>query len=424
MRTSGLSLEQAPPEDIPFRFFIMAPVYGILAGMLLLWKGLSLFQSQWSLETVSLTHLLTLGWLTMIMMGAFYQMVPVLVGNKVPAIVLARWVHALLNLGIAGLTGGMLWFHRPVLTVAFLCLMLAFVLFLTQIAIALWTVKADKPVVHAMRISVASGSVVVGLGLFMLSRYLGWNTLAFSPSTMRTIHVSWAFTGWIGCLIAGVGFHVIPMFYLTGAFPGRTAHWILTGLAISLILVSICLATESSGWWLALCVLPGIAGFLMFSGKMLEMLFRRKRKIQDSPLLFWQQGLFFLIASCLLVWVAIWNELPQMPLLLGAVFLAGFAMSITQGMLYKIVPFLIWFHRFSSLAGKIKIPLLKDILSDRHARGQWFCYAGFTGLVLPGILFQSSEMIRVAGFLLIISSSFLFINLFKAYRIAQPIVAL
>jgi len=30
MRSSGLSLDQAPPEDIPFRFFLTAPVFGLL----------------------------------------------------------------------------------------------------------------------------------------------------------------------------------------------------------------------------------------------------------------------------------------------------------------------------------------------------------------------------------------------------------
>ena len=34
-------------------------------------------------------------------------------------------------------------------------------------------------------------------------------------------------------------------------------------------------------------------------------------------------------------------------------------------MLYKIVPFLIWFHRFSTLVGKVKVPLLKDVLPEK-----------------------------------------------------------
>ncbi|MCH2288108.1 MAG: hypothetical protein MK481_11730 [SAR324 cluster bacterium] len=39
-------------------------------------------------------------------------------------------------------------------------------------------------------------------------------------------------------------------------------------------------------------------------------------------------------------------------------------------MLYKIVPFLIWFHRFSTLVGKVKVPLLKDVLPEKRTKSQ------------------------------------------------------
>ena len=73
MKSSGLSLDQAPPEDIPFRFFLTAPVFGFLAGSLILFRGVLLFSSSWHFETIVLTHLITLGWVMMIMMGAFYR---------------------------------------------------------------------------------------------------------------------------------------------------------------------------------------------------------------------------------------------------------------------------------------------------------------------------------------------------------------
>ena len=34
MKTGGLSLDQAPAEDISLRFFISAPIFGILAGLM------------------------------------------------------------------------------------------------------------------------------------------------------------------------------------------------------------------------------------------------------------------------------------------------------------------------------------------------------------------------------------------------------
>ena len=58
MKTGGLSLDQAPAEDIPLRFFISAPIFGILAGLMVLLKGNFMFFNTWMPETVALTHLL------------------------------------------------------------------------------------------------------------------------------------------------------------------------------------------------------------------------------------------------------------------------------------------------------------------------------------------------------------------------------
>ena len=63
----GISLDQAPPEDIPLRFFLTAPVFGILAGLLIVYEGNNIFISNWTQEAIALTHLFTLGWLAMIM---------------------------------------------------------------------------------------------------------------------------------------------------------------------------------------------------------------------------------------------------------------------------------------------------------------------------------------------------------------------
>ena len=53
MKSSGLSLDQAPPEDIPFRFFLTALVFGFLAGSLILFRGDFLFSSSWHFVFIS-----------------------------------------------------------------------------------------------------------------------------------------------------------------------------------------------------------------------------------------------------------------------------------------------------------------------------------------------------------------------------------
>jgi len=81
MNTAGLSLEQAPPISIPFRFFLTAALFGVVAASLSLYLGPDLFLTRWSPMTVGLVHSFTLGVIAMVMCGALTQMLPVIVGS-------------------------------------------------------------------------------------------------------------------------------------------------------------------------------------------------------------------------------------------------------------------------------------------------------------------------------------------------------
>ena len=96
-----------------------------------------------------------------------------------------------------------------------------------------------------------------------------------------------------------------------------------------------------------------------FSYTLLRMLHHRKRKVHDSTLRLWQGGILALCLSLPLGLLHLVSPGQQWLFLFGIFFIGGFAISVSIGMLYKIVPFLIWFHRFSSLVGQIRVPCLK-----------------------------------------------------------------
>ena len=98
-------------------------------------------------------------------------------------------------------------------------------------------------------------------------------------------------------------------------------------------------------------------------------------------------------------------------MLFGVLFLGGFAVSVSNGMLYKIAPFLVWFHRFSPLVGQIKVPLLKDLLPNRSAWVQTTFHGSSLMLVCVGIVFESDSAIRLGAGLWMFSSLLLLINL-------------
>jgi len=418
MRTSGLSLDQAPPEDIPFRFFLFTPIFGIIAGVFIAIKGILLFSTTWHPETIALTHLITLGWLAMTMIGAFYQMVPVLVGGKVPFINLSRFVHFIFILGILAFVSGFFFSLQLLFIIAIISLTVSFLIFIAQISISVFKQRADRPVVVAMRISILSLTFTVILGIISVGVFAGWWMFPFDRLSMKTAHITVGFLGWIGALIMGVGFHVIPMFYLSPPFPVKQAQWILRGIILCLFLVTVGLLLNFDSIWIILAGSPGIAAVLMFVIKTYSMLKQRKRKIVDSTLRYWKVGLIALPISMLfIVSYTFWQE-EKILFLFGILFLIGFALSITSGMLYKIIPFLVWFHRFSSMAGQEGVPLLKDILSARSADWQWKIFIIMFFILAAGIIFQLDILIRFAGGIFVISSGLLFANFYKAiYKI-------
>lgn len=416
MQTGNLSLDQAPPENIPNRFFLTVPIFGFFAGLLIAFKGDGLFLTTWHNDTIALTHLLTLGWMAMTMIGAIYQMIPVLVGARVPMINLAKIVHVFLTIGVLALVEGLLYYSQWLYYTAIVCVSLAFLIFLLQVIPSVFKVKADRPVVLAMRVSVISLLATVILGVMALGGISGWWSYPIERFPMKSMHITYGLLGWIGTLVIGVGFHVIPMFYITTAFPKEKSKLITWGIISTLLLVPQFLWLNLDPLFVIAAGLPALVAIVVFAYIVFDLLKKRRRKIVDTTLHFWKISLFTLPVSIILLVLNTWIGSETLLYIFGIIFLIGFSVAITTGMLYKIVPFLVWFHRFSSLVGKPGVPLLKDILKDKYAKNQMWAFVTMFTLLSIGVVVNIGEVIQLAGIVLCISSIMVFTNIVMALR--------
>lgn len=420
MKTSQLSLDQAPPEDIPFRYLFTGPFFGVIAGIFLLAYGDRLFITGWSLKTAALVHTMTLGWLALIMIGAFYQMVPVLVGGHVPGLFVSRNNYFILVGGIVCLLGGFNFWIVPLLYVAAILISIGISLFVGQLLYALFRVKALKPVVWALRLSVISLAVTMIFGILMIGMMYGWWQIDIDRAIFKNIHMTTGLIGWIGFLLFGVAFHVIPMFYLTEAFPEKVSKWILWLMfyGVNQLIVGFILTLQSD--YLLLCAVPIFIAIFLFVFQVAKLIYQRQRKLVDSTLRFWQLGLFNLVAAFVILPFAFYRIDETFSYLFAVIFIIGFAVAITNGMLYKVVPFLIWLHRFSSLVGKIKTPTMKEIMPDAPARKQFYLFVICLILLILSSIWPIDMIIRICGVLWIVSNSIIITGLFKAIKIEPP----
>ncbi len=168
LSTAHLSLEQAPPISIPFRFFLTAPLFGIASGLVLIWAGEAVMVSRWSPVVLSLTHLITLGFLTMVMCGAMMQMLPVLAGSPVPGVGPVGTVsHLSLSLGTGALAHAFIQGSAGWMKLALLLLGTGFGVFAVAAGLALARVKLSSPTVTGLRLSLVSLVVTVALGMLL-----------------------------------------------------------------------------------------------------------------------------------------------------------------------------------------------------------------------------------------------------------------
>jgi len=425
MNTAGLSLEQAPPVSIPFRFFLTAVIFGFGASLMVLFIGPELFITRWSPLTVGLTHAFTLGVVAMVMCGAMTQMLPVLAGSPLPGVrFVGPIVHLLLSIGtlifVIGLVGG----GKTELHWGVGLLVLGLSTFIVSVSIALWRIEKPSNTIIGMRLAIVSLLVTMVLGAARASGlidHLGFGTIA----TVIDIHLGWGLLGWVGLLAMGVSYQIVPMFMVTPEYPTNVSRWLLPAIFCALILWALLKMGGTSGFLpgflpVLLLLLIG-AGLVFYALVTLRIQSQRKRKVPDISMLFWQVSMIaILLSACL--WLsaqimpAIGQE-PRYPLVLGISMILGGAGALVNGMLYKIVPFLSWFHlqnmQMKLMCFSVSIPNMKQFVSDKHARGQFYLFLwAFLASLLAGI--NPGWFVYPAAGLLGLSYLALFINLARA----------
>jgi hypothetical protein len=219
-----LSFENAPPFSAPLRFFLTAPLFAVLAGLLLVIEGPVVFASRWTPGALAATHLLTVGFMLQVMLGALIQVLPVVAGADLPRpLALARAVHVGLTGGGLLLVGGF-WFGLPwALAGGALLLGLTVFLFLIVMWRALLGVPSTSPSIRGIKFALLGLAVVVGLGLLMaLALAEGW---PLPLPLLADLHAGWGLAGWAGVLLAAMAYVVVPMFQLTPGYPARPSWW-------------------------------------------------------------------------------------------------------------------------------------------------------------------------------------------------------
>lgn len=408
MNYTALSLNQTPPLSVPLPYFLAAPLFLATAALVLLLGGPELLLSRWSPAMLALTHLITIGFLGTVMIGAVQQLVPVLIGVPLPAPRLIAWGLLPLWLFGAGLLIVGMGLSSPLAVQAGGGLLgVAVLLFLLVVLRSNLRSDSRHATRPAMVLALLALGVAISLALYLIWHYQGRLPLAHP---LTALHIGWGAVGWLFLLLVGVSYQVVPMFQITPEYPLRLRRWLAPLIWLALLLWSA--GVDLLDWAVA-------AGVLLFAMQTLWLQAKRRRRLSDVTLDFWR-----LAMGCLILAVVVW-AVPQLELLTGVLFFIGFAVSAVSGMLYKIVPFLIWLHLNNRLqqAGIHQggIPNMKQVIPERLARWQFRLHLLALVTLIVLLLWPSLPQ-QPAALLWLADSLFLGWNLWQAQRLYRRIL--
>jgi hypothetical protein len=397
MNLRGLAFDSMPPFGVPYRFFVSAPWFVVAVGLLLLFAPPESLQSRWSALLVAATHGITLGFMLMVMIGALFQVLPVVTGVALPrAEHLAVLIHRLLLVGVVALLFGVLTRQHLAMAAGAISLSLGLSVFLAALLLRLPKMR-NTSTAWSIRLAALSLLVTIGFGAaFVLS--------TLDPSwfpgfrNWTDVHLLWGILGWTLLLVMGVSFQIIPMFYVTTDYPRWLRRFLPALIFIQLVAFSLFRAAGQDQPMLKFSLAGCVALFALHT---LVIVARRRRKSPDVTLWFWTRAMNSLLASCVLiigreVWAGQFSSTAD--LLLGCVLLVGFALTLITGMLLKIVPFLVWLNLqqtwIKTPTGKMPLSNMQQVIPVKVARRQYQLLA----LSLVLLLGSASGLLGLSGY--------------------------
>jgi hypothetical protein len=242
--------------------------------------------------------------------------------------------------------------------------------------------------------ALASLGVVLASALSLVSAYLGHPL--FERSTGVLLHVSFAAYGFMGMLVLGFSYILVPMFALADAPAARAAFGSCACVGVALLLAGAAALGVATPRVLAAAVVCGAVGFgwhlrLMFTALRTGM----RRQLGKSFVLVrvgWGGIAASLVAA---LGLALDAPVPRLGALFGVLLIGGL-MSFLLGILSRIVPFLASMH---ASTGKRALPMPSALTAQRPLDVHFACHLAACALLIGAVVADSAWLARTAAVL-------------------------
>lgn len=404
---SSAARDLTPSSALPLAYFAVAHAgLAVACGVLVASPGVpgAFFYHP---RMVALVHLVTVGWLTGSILGAFYIVAPLALRLTMP-VRRGDWLaFAAFVVGVAGMVphfwigeySGMSWSGLLVIAAVF------------HVGVRAWrglpTAAVPWPI--ALHVVLAFGNFIAAAGFGVLlgfDRSRGW--LSVTPLEAAWAHAHLAAIGWVVMMVVGLGYRLIPMI-LPAAMPaGRvlaaSAILIESGLMVMFV------AFLVTGGGLAIGAALVAAGLVSFGRQIHGTV---KRRVPRPPALprrdwsAWQAHvalLWLLVALVLGLFLSSGAGGSARVVLMwtyGTAGLVGFLAQIVVGMQGRLIPLYAWYRAMAQRSGRPPAVAANALPAESFARAIFLLWFAGVLLLVVGLPVGSPMAIRTAAGLLL-----------------------
>jgi hypothetical protein len=413
---NGLAKNTSYKVVLPF--YVYAGLSFLAASVLVVFSSSAFLQHYFHPRTLAITHLMALGWGTMMILGASHQLVPVLIEGKLYSNMLAHLSFGFSAIGIPLLVYSFCEFDFgwPAQSGAIL-INLSVLFYLINMGISMSKSKVES--VHAIFVFTATLWLFITtlVGLFLIYNFT-YNILSQDSLSYLPLHAHLGIIGWFLLLVIGVGSRLIPLFLISKYNNTKLLWWIYSLINIALISFIIIFLYIKIDWTYLIPLIPLAASLVMFGYYCYQSYRERIRKKVDEqvrlsllsvlmmalPLVFLLIIILFLIFS---------KSNYHLIITYGFAIFFGWITAIIFGMTFKTLPFIVWNKVYHHKAGLGKTPNPKELFSSKIFYWMSISYlAGFV-LFITGVLASNEFTIQIAAILLLLTAVLYNRNLWK-----------
>ncbi len=445
-----LATDKSPNLTVPYRYLFAGMVILIILSVGIIVKARAFTLHDYSSPVLlPLTHLLTLGWITMTIMGTMFQLVPVITEKNLFNEAIARVVYYIYLVGVAWLVYAFAT-NTPaepgagIISIAIILFLLDAVLTIHPVRGRVYPAAGDglkSPQVSNghnslsgpqaisngvkgkkkpdLAVSYVAAALVFLFFTIVSGSYAAFglhHAIAYNPLTLLFLHFAAAGIGWVCFIVIGFSFRLIPMFVLSHGYDESFGWTSLVMLVSGLLLLTLYFLLHmfvpriSGIHWIALAggivMLIGVISYIL----QMRVIYKQRTRRQIEPALWFSIcAMGYLLMSGLTgVWMLAFPHSFRMEMLYAVMGLFGFAGMYIIGMMHKIVPFLQWYNKYSSKIGLEKVPMTKDMISERLTWVQLFVFNAGILIMAAGIMTNVTGIVVVSG-VLFFSGSLLFL---------------